>query len=143
MVDTFHRCLHDVLNQLQSYSFNHAVIDLAGVNQLDDYEAMVISENCRATNLSEANIQIANIVPDHRKMLDLTDFDQDTIYPLTPAESPGILVQLGEMTFNAYKGFRDFILFIGDTFISIRRVIRQPRSLRYGDVLVNMKNHWC
>jgi len=139
VVDTSHRCLHDVLDQLQSHFFNHAVIDLAGVNQLDDYGAMVISEICRATGLSEANIQIANIAPDHRKMLDLTDFDKDTICPLTPAESPGILVQLGEMTFNAYKGFRDFILFIGDTFISIRRVIRHPRSLRYGDVLVHMK----
>ena len=138
VIDTAHDCLNDIKAALKSQSYENAAIDIAGVNHLDDYGAMVISEIRAMTGIPEDLVKIENIGPDHRKMLDMTDFDRSTLCPITAPPSPNLIVRTGESVFNAYNGTVYFLSFIGAIIISISRVFKRPRSLRGGDILLHM-----
>ncbi len=139
VIATAHACIKAVIPALGPYSFKKAVIDISGVSRFDDYGAMAISEIRTMTGLSEGNVQIAGIGPDHKKILDITDFDVSTRPLSAPAAPPNLFIETGEAVINAYNGITHFIAFVGSIAISVLRVARRPGSLRYGDIVTHMK----
>ena len=139
VIDTAQACIRDIRSEILKYSFKKAVIDISGVTQFDDYGALAISEIRNVTGLEEEVVQIDGIGPDHKKILDFTDFDGSTHATTAPAATPNLFIQAGEAVINAYNGITYFIAFVGSIALSILRVARRPGSLRYGDIVMHMK----
>lgn len=139
VIDTAHDLIKNVRPEIRQHTFENVRIDIAGVNRLDDYGVMVISEIQNMTGVAESKFEIAGIRPEHQKIFDITDFDRSTLCPLTLPPSPNIIIQAGEAAINALKGLVYFIAFIGAIAISVARVMKHPRSLRYGDIVMHMK----
>lgn len=139
MIDTVHKVLEGVRLQISRHSFENAVIDINGVNHLDDYGVMAISEIRNMAGIDERRIDVTGTRPEHKKIFDITDFDRNTLCPITPPASPNIIVQAGASTIKTYEGFVYFISFVGAIVMSVARVVRHPRSLRYGDIVMHMK----
>ncbi|MFO8113722.1 MAG: MlaE family lipid ABC transporter permease subunit [Desulfosalsimonadaceae bacterium] len=139
VIDTAHALFKNIRPEIRQHAFENALIDIAGVNRLDDYGAMVISEIRNMTGTAENKVEVTGIRPDHQKIFDITDFDRSTLCPITLPASPNIIVQAGASAINTFKGFIYFISFIGAIVISVARVVKHPRSLRYGDIVTHMK----
>lgn len=139
VIDTVHKVLEGVRPQIGRHLFENAVIDIAGINHLDDYGVMAISEIQNMAGIDERRIDVTGTRPEHEKIFDITDFDRNTLCQITPPASPNIIVQAGASTIKAYEGFIYFISFVGAIVMSVGRVVRHPRSLRYGDIVMHMK----
>ncbi len=139
VIDTAHDLIKKIRPEIRQHRFKNVLIDIAGVNRLDDYGVMVLSEIQNMTGVSENKFEIAGMRPDHQRIFDITDFDRSTLCPITHPPPPNIVVQAGEAAINALKGIVYFIAFIGAIAISVARVMKHPRSLRYGDIVMHMK----
>lgn len=141
VLHTAPKCLKKIRVDLKKErpGLEKAIIDISGIDRLDDYGAMVLSEILDLTALPPDRTEIAGAKEDHRKILDMTDFDRNTLCPLSPPPAPNLVIVTGETVINAYYGFMHFISFIGAVAVSIARTIRRPRSIRPGDIVVHMK----
>ena len=141
VLDTASGCLKKIRGNLKKGlpGLEKAVIDISGIDRLDDYGAMVLSEIRDLTGLSPDMTEITGANEDHRKILGMTDFDRNTLCPLSPPPAPNLVIVAGETAINAYNGFLYFISFVGAVAVSIARTIRRPRSIRPGDIVMHMK----
>ncbi len=139
VIGTAHTILRKIAPEIKKHAFENALIDMAGVNQLDDYGVMVISEIQNMTGIADNKVEVAGIHPDHKKIFDITNFDRSTLCPITLPPSPNIIIQTGASAINGLTGLTDFISFVGAIALSVARVARRPRSLRYGDIVLHMK----
>ncbi len=137
-IDTANNCLKEIRPGLKKRISKNLVIDIGQVTHMDDYGAMAISEIKRISGVPEEKIEIVNISGEHQKMLDMTNFNRHTRGLASPA-TPNLIMQAGESTIKAYNGILFFITFIGAITISLGRTIKDPRSLRFGDILLHMK----
>lgn len=141
VLDTAPACLKKIRTDLKKGlpGMEKAVIDISGIDQLDDYGAMVLSEIRDLIGLPPGRTEIKGATDDHRKIMDMTDFDRNTLCPLSPPPAPNLVTVAGGATINAYNGLIYFISFIGAVTVSIARTIRRPRAIRPGDIVMHMK----
>lgn len=140
VIDTAHACLKKIRKNIGRRPAETLVIDMEKLGRIDDYGAMTISEIQHLAGVPRTKCSIANLGEEHRKILDMADFDRDSLCPITRTPPPNLFVQAGESTINAWNGLIYFISFIGAIAVSVARAAKKPRSIRYGDILVHMKS---
>lgn len=116
------------------------VVDLGELDYLDDFGVAVLvglkkhmGENRGRFELANVNREIAEVLTVHR-------FDvlgQQAGYGRQ--SSPSIFTKLGAQTLDAWQNTAFALGFLGDSCCSFMRIIRQPRSLRLNDTLLNMQ----
>lgn len=128
-----------ILPALKGISANRAVIDLGAVTRADDYGAMLIAKIRYVLNLGEDGIKIKHSSAFLEKTLSQIDVDYNSTCPIAKRKPENIITQFGGTTINTLYGIKFFVAFVGSTVLSLLRVIRSPKSLRFDDVLTNMK----
>jgi phospholipid/cholesterol/gamma-HCH transport system permease protein len=121
-------------------SFNRLTADLEGVEDFDDYGALILIEMRRWADAKKSVFQRIDTHDKSAKVLSLIDFDAESLSP--PAISkrpPGWIARLGIATLALLDQARFMIAFLGSVFLASIAVLKNPRALRIGDVLSNME----
>jgi phospholipid/cholesterol/gamma-HCH transport system permease protein len=140
VIDTAGKCLEGLRREFSNHTFGQVVIDLSGIEHLDDYGVMAIAEIQSMTGLPADNIQLTGIRHEHRMIFDITNFEQNNHCRISPPPPPHFFVQTGELTISFYKDVIYFISFVGAVALSVIRIANHPRSLRWGDIVTHMKS---
>ena len=114
-------------------------VDLAGVTYLDDFGVLVLSELRDATASAGKPFRVTNPGPKARDILAVFDFDSlKKKRPFAKAQTPPVLVRLGEATIQIAGDVRFLVSFLGSVTLSLLHVLIHPRALRLDDTVVNM-----
>ncbi len=125
-----------------SLSPNHpagVVIDLAKVDRMDDYGALLLAEIKHYLNVDGDRFQIVNAKKSLDKTISLIDVAFRQRRPLAKRKSDNLVIRFGDSTIDTLMGVKFFIDFIGSIVLSILAILRSPRSLRFSDTVEYMK----
>lgn len=138
-VPSIFKTIPSALKELSPPKSGKAVIDLGAVTRMDDYGAMLIANIRYFLNIGKDGIEIKNSTDFLEKNLSQIDLHHNRKGLIARRRPENIIIEFGEKTINTLYGIKFFIAFIGSTALSLLRVIRSPKSLRFDDVLTNMK----
>ncbi|NOY69232.1 MAG: ABC transporter permease [Deltaproteobacteria bacterium] len=124
---------------LKKISTHRAVIDLGAVNTMDDYGVMLMAKIRYFLNLPDDGIEIKNSPTFLEQTLSQIEVDYNSKCAIARRKPENIIAQFGGTAINTLFDIRFFIAFIGSTVLSLLRVIRSPKALRFDDVLTHMK----
>ena len=115
-------------------------IDLSDISYLDDYGALVLYELKHSLNLNQDSFKVINPPEHFARTLLLVDFDFDQRCPLaSKRKGNNLIIQLGESTIDSLISLKFFISFIGAIFLAVPQIFKKPKSLRFDDIVWNMK----
>jgi len=139
-IETVPSVYKTILSTLKTASPKKLVIDLGKVTRIDDYGVLLVAKIRDDINLGNEGFEIKNSTDFLEKTLSQIDMDYHAKCPIAGKKRENIIVQLGEATIHVLFGARFFVAFIGSTILSLMKVIRRPRSLRFEDILTHMKS---
>lgn len=108
------------------------VLDLAGLDGLDTAGAWLIDRTERAFATQGARVSLANLAPDHARLLE-TVRANDTMYPAPPQARNAFVVmveRVGKATYHFGAEARDLVNFLGHSVLVLARSIRHPGKVR-------------
>ncbi|MCG2764818.1 MAG: ABC transporter permease [Desulfarculaceae bacterium] len=115
-------------------------VDMSEVAYLDTGGVMAL--NVLQQQAAEAKVQVAlqGVSQQAQGMMDIIHYDELKPMPPKPKRPPGGFVgAIGKGTFELIADVADVISFVGTLFLALGRVIRRPRSLRWGDTELYME----
>lgn len=116
------------------------VVDLSGVDYLDDFGALVLLELKKAAAARKGRFTLKNPRENVQDILDMLHFEslgQDV--RLTRMRRPGVLTRLGEATIDLAADVRYMLGFAGSVCVALLYVATHPRSLRVEDTFHYMQ----
>jgi phospholipid/cholesterol/gamma-HCH transport system permease protein len=123
---------------------NHPVssltVDLAEVNRMDDFGALVLARLKRITHAQKARFRLINQNSEISEVLSLIRFDAlEGPTAFFKKSQPNIFTSLGDASIRHISDIRKQISFIGAVFLALIHVCLRPRSLRWDDTLLCMR----
>ncbi|MBU1274880.1 MAG: MlaE family lipid ABC transporter permease subunit [Proteobacteria bacterium] len=115
-------------------------VDLSGVKYLDTGGVMAL--NILQQQAAEAGVQatLQGLNKRAQGMMDIIRFDELAPLPPKPKRPPGGYVSImGKATLELVQDVAQVIAFVGTLILALGRVIRRPRSLRWGDTELYME----
>ena len=139
-VDTAAPALKKLTAELKQNSFTALVIDLEGIDGIDDYGALILDELRKALNIPSARFKIINPPEKFNETLSrVMQVDDNQCEIASRKTNLNPIAQLGESTITILTGLKFFVAFIGSIVLAIARIIKKPKSLRLGDIVRHMK----
>jgi len=114
-------------------------VDLAGVDYLDSAGALALVQLGKGEGGRTIPQCFVNVTPQAEQIIALLNRLDLTGQPLKSEQHVSILEYAGEATFYIIRGFRHIMTFLGELLITMFQAVRNPRSVRWDDVLVQMK----
>lgn len=114
-------------------------VDLAGVDYLDSAGALALVLLGKDDGRRTIPQRFVNVTPQAERIIALLNRLDLHGQPLKSVQHFSILEYAGEATFYILRGFRHIMIFLGELLVSMYHAVRQPRSVRWDDVLVSMK----
>lgn len=120
---------------------SRVTFDLAAVNQIDDYGALLLFEIGQLVHGRQGECSIVNADKNAETLLSLVGFYSQYINTrnVPKKDKASHLVRIGGAIIDLALNLRFMISFIGSVIISIGKVLMQPRRLRIEDMIVYMK----
>jgi phospholipid/cholesterol/gamma-HCH transport system permease protein len=116
------------------------VLEMDGVTYLDSAGAMALSSLRAQPGIPGMSVRLDGLSPAALGVFALVDTAARTMPPMPPErESDGFFGYLGEMTVKILDDFVLLMIFLGELLLALYHATRQPRSVRWGDVLFYMK----
>lgn len=113
-------------------------VDLAGVDYLDSAGALELMMLGKVDSGRSIPRRFVNVTPQAERIIALLNRLDLTSPPLKSVPPFSILEYAGEATFYILRGFRHIMTFLGELLVAMFYAIRNPRSVRWDDVLVQM-----
>ncbi len=114
--------------------------DLTDIAVLDDYGALVLFELKHHLKISESDFHIVNPPETYKKTLSLVNFDFNARCSVTFGQPKNnIIVEFGAATIEALSNVKFMVSFIGAITLSLKNVLKRPKSLRGQDTINYMK----
>jgi len=116
------------------------ILDLAGVEWMDDFGVAVLAGVKATLGKGNARFIMRNVPEEIDRLLTMHNFGA-LGQPPSPAGRNGLdfFTRLGDVTISLLGQVRFNLIFLGDTCLSLLRIIRHPRLLRGRDTLDNMR----
>ncbi|HXE98685.1 MAG TPA: ABC transporter permease [Dongiaceae bacterium] len=112
-------------------------VDLAEVDYLDSAGALALMMLGKGDG--GRPIRFVNATPQAEQIIDLLGRLDLYSQHLKPVQHFSILEYAGEATFYIIRGFRHIMTFLGELLVAMIHAIRTPHSVRWADVLDQMK----
>ena len=114
-------------------------LDLAGVDYLDSAGALALVLLGKRDGSRTIPQRFINVNPQAERIIALLGRLDLHGQPLKSVEHFSILEYAGEATFYIIRGFRHIMTFLGELLVAMFYAVRNPRSVRWDDVLLHMK----
>ncbi len=115
-------------------------VDLSGVNYMDSSGALALMQLKSEFETRSIPFAFVNMPPKVKDMVALLEKPSVRAEPLIPERKhPPILEQIGEAGQNIISDFVDLMTFAGELLIALWYSFRHPRSVRWNDLLHEMK----
>ncbi len=115
-------------------------VDLSSVSHLDDYGALMLAELRRYVEEAGRPFSLARIPQEVGQILSLVHFDDTSVCrPLPRKERANAVVRLGRTAIRHAFNTRYLISFLGSAVLALVSILLRPKSLRWGDTLVQME----
>ena len=127
-------------NLLRKRSISSLVLDLEGINYLDDFGTLVLLELKRLAAKQEADFSLVNATDSVSQTLTVLEFeslDQETSFEKKP--SPSLFLRLGDVGLREWKELRFLVSFTGSVFLQILYLCSHPKKLRLEDTVLCMQ----
>ena len=129
--------LHSIIQATHPSSLT---VDLDKVSYFDDSGALLLFELRNEMTNQNGSFKLVNVPQKAQEILSLIDFDSHSeCFLVEKRKSENVIVQIGESTLREVYNIKFLIAFVGSVFLSFVHVLRQPRSLRVNDIVVNME----
>ncbi len=115
--------------------------NLEHITSLDDYGIAVLAGISQLLKGRQKSVSLQNVPQDLRALLDYHHFDKlDKQSSLERrAKMPNVFVSLGDAILQVGKDSLYLLSFLGSSTIHLLQVIRNPRALRWEDVITYMQ----
>ncbi len=127
--------LQSVLNKPQS---NTLIIDLQDLSKIDDYGVSILASITKKMRKHGVTTQLINGSPAVLTILNYYRLDKLSTITKTSSDT-NFLSNIGTTTIDAMQGVVYTLSFLGDSCLSILKIIKNPKSLRVSDTLLNMR----
>ena len=127
-------------NLLRKRSISSLVLDLEGINYLDDFGTLVLLELKHLAAKQEADFSLVNATDSVSQTLTVLEFeslDQETSFEKKP--SPSLFLRLGDVGLREWKELRFLVSFTGSVFLQILYLCSHPKKLRLEDTVLCMQ----
>ena len=129
--------LHSIIQATHPSSLT---VDLDKVSYFDDSGALLLFELRNEMTNQNGSFKLVNVPKKAQEILSLIDFESHSeCFLVEKRKSENVIVQIGESTLREVYNIKFLIAFVGSVFLSFVHVLRQPRSLRVNDIVVNME----
>jgi phospholipid/cholesterol/gamma-HCH transport system permease protein len=105
-----------------------AVLDLAGVEELDSAGAVLLAVLAPEAEIRGASDAVAGVLARNRRALAAAP-------PAGPPPASHPIADLGRATVRRVREMLDGVAFMGETLVTVGRAVRRPRLLRWTDLL--------
>jgi phospholipid/cholesterol/gamma-HCH transport system permease protein len=139
-LENFQTILSGIDPFFDTFSPAEVTVDLSGVDYMDSAGALLLLEMENKARSRSVPLTIAHMSGTGKGIFNLLDRDALAAPPLVPKErSMGIVEQIGEGCLAMYTDVKEVITFGGEVAVDLAYSLRQPLSIRWGDVLLYMK----
>lgn len=115
-------------------------VDLSGVEYLDTGGVMALNLLQQQAAGAQVRATLQGVPPKAQGMMDIIRFDELKPLPPKPKRpSGGYVAVIGKATYEMVDDVAQVISFVGTLAKALGRVIRRPRSLRWGDTELYME----
>ncbi len=132
-----------LLNQfdriLASSLLKTLVVDLSGITYLDSGGALALNHLETQAVKQGVELKMEGLSKQAQAMREIVHPEKLKPLPPTPRRPGGYIAVVGQATRNLVDDVADVIAFMGSLVIALGKVIRRPRSLRWGDVELYME----
>lgn len=112
-------------------------VNLEKVTYLDDFGALVLLELKNLMAVGKGAFDIENASEEILFNLNFDSFEKRS--PIPKKQSPGMIVRLGDATYNIASDLKYLVSFVGSVGLSLLYVCIHPKSLRVDDVFSCMQ----
>jgi phospholipid/cholesterol/gamma-HCH transport system permease protein len=102
--------------------------DAAGIALLVEYR--------RIQEQNKGRIEIQGLRPQFQQLMAVFEIDRIILPPPKPGSLTGLIRAIGEMAVGLASDFRAQVSFTGEVFAKLLKTARQPRALRWKDMLL-------
>jgi phospholipid/cholesterol/gamma-HCH transport system permease protein len=129
-----------ILSLLQKERPGNLAVDLGGLTNLDEFGVAVLAGIQKKIEKLQGRFSLRNVSGPNRNTLAFYRFDLLGQLTIAARETESnIFVRMGEATLRFWEDQKFALIFLGSTFISLLRVVRHPRSLRWQDTIFYMQ----
>ena len=114
------------------------VVDGSGLSMLDTSGAWLLQRTLRELAAKGCNTRLQGLRPEFAALLQLLA-SRDIPLELPATAAPGALTRFGRHAWGGVTGSIDYFAFVGESFVAMLRVLRDPRRLRWRPILHNMQ----
>ena len=132
--------LNALISELKKNTFTSLIFDLSNITDIDDYGALVLYELKNEVCCPDADFQILNPSENLKNMLaQMASGESDKNRLMASNANTNLVIQMGESAIENIKSIKYFISFIGSIVLSIIRIIKKSKSLRFDDIIRHMQ----
>lgn len=131
--------VRDIGRELKKAKFSSLVVDLEKLDQLDDFGVSALAGIKKKVLGRKGSFHLENIPPQILETLETHNFDKLTAPFVEETLPPDIFAKLGSSTLSFSRDMGFALSFVGETFLTLFRVLLSPKSLRLGDTINNMR----
>ncbi len=113
-------------------------VDASGITMLDTAGAWVLHRTRAGLQAGGASVRIDGLKPEFESLVALIDSKELPLAPAMAPETPW-LEGLGRRSWALLGGSVGYLAFVGESFVALLRVLREPRRLRWRAILHNVQ----
>lgn len=114
------------------------VVDASGISMLDTAGAWVLHRTRAGLQATGASVRIDGLRPEFESLVALIGSKELPLAPESPARTPW-LEGVGRRSWAVMDGGVGYLAFVGESFLALLRVLREPRRLRWRAILHNVQ----
>jgi phospholipid/cholesterol/gamma-HCH transport system permease protein len=126
--------------ELKKRSAASVSVDLSDVTLFDDFGTLVLAELRRWSEGGGGSMDIGEAGESVRQVMEMIGFDKpDTCRRIPPQKRENPLTKLGGTTLEEVGNLKQLVAFVGAVAMAFGHILRNPRSLRWGETLAFME----
>ncbi|HMB31141.1 MAG TPA: ABC transporter permease [Desulfohalobiaceae bacterium] len=116
-------------------------VDFQQTKSFNDFGVLVLTEIKKKTHQANGKLVLRNLSQEVQDILDLVQFSTlpEEVSDLSQKRLPKITIRTGEAFFKCLYDMKKMIFFVGEVFFASLVLIKNPRKLRYNDVIYYMQ----
>jgi len=115
------------------------VIDGSAISMLDTSGAWVLHRTVGALERQGHAVRVEGLRPEFASLLKLIASKELSLEATSAATEEAFLARVGRRSWAAMEGGTGYLAFVGESFLALLRVLRQPHRIRWRAILHNVQ----